>query len=126
MIAQHTARLSDVGLADAMLQIMASVGEWKDCDALLHVLEARARQLADAGITSGIVEAEISSIRRHSSHPGLVRLSLSEFVIRKSPAQAFPARPGSGAHPPGSIEPQVGMHPLNRHPDRDLSGVTRP
>ena len=88
MFAASTARLTDQGMADAMLQIMGSVGGGRDFSPVLKVLEERALALASAGVTTGIVEAEIrgvggrgglGSLRMRWSSPGLVRLSLSAF-----------------------------------------------
>ena len=88
MFAASTARLTDQGMADAMLQMMGSVGGGRDYSPVLKVLEERALALVEAGVTSGIVEAEIrslggrgglGSLRMRWSTPGLVRLSLAAF-----------------------------------------------
>lgn len=88
MFAASTARLTDQGLVDATLQIMGAVGGGRDYSPVLKALEERALALADAGVTSGIVEAEIrgvggrgglGSLRMRWSSPAMVRLSLSAF-----------------------------------------------
>lgn len=96
MFAASTARLTDQGMADAMLQIMGSVGGGRDYSPVLKVLEERALAMVEAGVTSGVVEAEIrsresrgglGSLRMRWSTPGLVRLSLSAFQFSEKAAR---------------------------------------